>query len=413
MRKASLKQHRTHDGRWQLFPVLVVNGRPDPRTVLIGENPISWKDPGGGKFYLDYRDEQGKRVRQPCGATPKEARDAWIQQVGILNGTMDAPEEDSLDFSNSRQTIQHAVKQYLVEIKGIRSKATHEAYSDDAAWFVDRLKKHYVDEVGRTDLLRILGLGRDEGLEQRTINRRVLVGLMALRNAGATINLKRGEWPKVAETEVEIYSTEELRAFFKACSEEEKLLFQIYLCSGFRNREVATLTKDSVSSHTNSIGVKKRPEYKFFPKNYECRNVRIPEPLIRKLVAHIKRQSGKLVFPTKPHPKRPNYGGEQPDAHHLELCKNIAFKAGLNCGHCISEDRKRRCAKGPHCEHWFLHKWRHTYATNMLRDGMDIKTLQEQLGHKNLATTEKYLKSLAIEDIGEKVDGSRLAALIE
>ncbi len=49
----------------------------------------------------------------------------------------------------------------------------------------------------------------------------------------------------------------------------------------------------------------------------------------------------------------------------------------------------------------------------MLRDGMDIKTLQRQLGHKNLATTEKYLKSLAIEDIGERVEGSRLAALIE
>ncbi len=64
MRKASLKQHRTHGGRWQLLPVLVVNGRPDPRTVLIGENPIFGKDPGGGKFYLDYRNEQGKRVRQ-------------------------------------------------------------------------------------------------------------------------------------------------------------------------------------------------------------------------------------------------------------------------------------------------------------------------------------------------------------
>lgn len=79
----------------------------------------------------------------------------------------------------------------------------------------------------------------------------------------------------------------------------------------------------------------------------------------------------------------------------------------------MSKHGKKRCAKGPHCEHWFLHKWRHTYATNMLRDGMDIKTLQRQLGHKNLATTEKYLKSLAIEDIGERVEGSRLAALIE
>lgn len=37
------------------------------------------------------------------------------------------------------------------------------------------------------------------------------------------------------------------------------------------------------------------------------------------------------------------------------------------------------------------HKWRHTFATNFVRDGGDLETLRLLLGHSNLRTTQKYL----------------------
>lgn len=411
MRKASLKQHRIHQGRWQLFPVLTVNRRPDPRIVLVNGESIKSSSPGGGKFYLDYRDDTGRRVRRPCGAAPREALDAWQLQVGILNGKAEKSETD-LDAPEIRKTIHSAIEQFLNEVKATKAESTYDAYADDAVWFKAKLGKHYVDQVGRPDILRVLGAGREEELAQRTINRRVLVGLMALRNADATIQLKKGDWPKAPEQDVEVYNPGEIKDFFKACTDDERILFQVYLCSGFRNREVATLTRESIYPHTSRLGVKARLQYGFKPKNYECREVRIPEPLMKELVLHIKEVKGNLVFPTKPHPKRPNYGGDKPDAHHLELCKEIAYRAGLNCGHCASASGKKRCAKGPYCEHWFLHKWRHTFATNMLRSGLDIKTLQTLLGHKNLSTTEKYLKALAIDEISDKIEMSTLAAYL-
>ena len=51
----------------------------------------------------------------------------------------------------------------------------------------------------------------------------------------------------------------------------------------------------------------------------------------------------------------------------------------------------------------FPHRWRHSYATSLLRRGVDIHVVQRLLGHSNIATTTRYLH-LSDADFIDAVD---------
>lgn len=403
--QANLKKYTKVNGKWRFVPVLKQNGVPYPGTVLIKGNPARSTT---GTFYLEYY-EDGRRVQRPVGNSPREAKDAWNRHCN--------PDEDSQTFLSEENAgptltpVELAFERFLEEAKATKEPATYRAYRRDLNWVAPRLGPKFVSQVTRHHLLQVMGKGREENLDPKTINRKVVVALMALRNANAEIEMKKGDWPKITEPIVQIYEPKELTAFFSACTSAERLLFETFLCTGFRKQEIATLTWNDVDFRQRTLHVRRKPEYRFKPKNHEERSVPVPSKLIRSLARwREKHKDGTLIFPTPPHPTRPDYGGEKPDAHHLELCKQIAWRAKLNCGHCAT--RNGKCGKGPSCERWTLHKWRHTFATSALRSGVDVKSLQVLLGHKNLATTEKYLRSLPPVGLRSKIEGSIVAGLL-
>lgn len=410
----NLVQYRKVEDRWQFCPVVREKGKPNPKLVLINGDPVSSRD--GGVFFLDWR-EDGKRKRKSAGRTYREALDAWRNHVGMVNGAIDPePEEEPTGI-----TVDGAVKAYLRDVAAIRKDSTVRGYEHDLKWVSAHLKKHYAAKIDRSDAMALFAAGRAEGLAQSTINRRVKVMLKAMRAAGATITMRKGEWPKVEETEIEMFTDDELTKFFAACDDEERLTFQVFLATGFRDREVATLTYSDIDFANRRINVQKKPG--FSPKNYEIRAVVVAQKLIDRLKARRKTAASQLVFPTEAHHSKKDHKGGKPNGKLLEMCKDIAFRANLNCGHCTGEltvyvmragksykdKRQYRCATSPHCSHWFLHKFRHTFATQMLQSRVDVRTLQKLMGHKHLSTTERYLKVLRLDDLQAHVEQSKTA----
>ena len=104
-----------------------------------------------------------------------------------------------------------------------------------------------------------------------------------------------------------------------------------------------------------------------------------PCKLVKNLKA-LKAKSDKtcgLVFPT---------AGCKPKLDFLDCLKVIAERAGLDP------------------EHFWLHKVRATFATWSLWAGVDLRTVQMWLGHKDIESTMRYLKPSRSQQVREKVN---------
>jgi integrase len=98
------------------------------------------------------------------------------------------------------------------------------------------------------------------------------------------------------------------------------------------------------------------------------------------------------------------------NGHFLRDLQELAFRAKLNCGHCTARKHKKQvsCKDKAVCAKWGLHEWRKTFACRLHRSGVDARTIQHLLGHSDLETTPRYLRSANQEtkDHGDKLEAA-------
>jgi len=271
--------------------------------------------------------------------------------------------------------------------------------------FRNSYTKTYVDEVTREDILKFTSDCFEQGLVPRTVYDRLVTVLQLFKRHGLKGLVERSDWPSYVETIRPIYEPEEIAAMLRRATQDEAILIKFCLTSGFRDREIRYVTWRDVDLRNSVVRVTAKPLWKFKPKNYEERAVPLPAAMIEQLQQLKARRNAtpaELIFP--------NTKGK-PNSLHIEVVKEVAHRAKLNCGQCVTK-HGNRCAQGPYCQRFHLHKFRHTFATEHLRHGIDVRTLQGWMGHRDIQSTMVYLKGIQSKDALVKVNGGSLAAYI-
>jgi integrase len=397
-----VKQVKCAD-RWRLVPTARKSGRIMRDQVVVHGQVEHHPE---GSYFLQWY-EAGKCRRQVvrnfddiATMAQRKALELQARKAGLIPAA--APPDPE-----TRQTpVEEAIDTYLDQVKHQRSKRTYLSYHYTLHTLLPQAyTKTYVEQVEREDILRFITHCFQQGLGNRTVYDKLVVVLQMFKRFGQKGLILSSDWPQYVEAIRPIYEPEEIQAMLGNATEEEAIFLKFLLASGFRDREVRHVIWRDLDFRNSVVRVKAKPVWDFQPKNYEERSVPLPTAMIRQLQALRDRRNAKpadLIFP--------NSVGK-PDSENDMIVKRVAQRAKLNCGQCVTR-YGNKCSAGPHCQHFFLHKFRHTFATEHLRHGIDIRTLQVWMGHRDIKSTMVYLKGVQSKDVLVKINAGALAAYV-
>jgi integrase len=370
------KRVQTSKGMRYCPVVLSPNGRVKPDQVTVNSRPERHPE---GAYYLEWR-ENGRRIRLSVGKDPQDASARRLRKEAELNalnkGVTVVPENGDA----AHRSVATAVARFLEETELTKKPKTLAAYTTALNYFTESCPKLYLQDIERADLLKFSAFLRDKKKQApRSVYNKFENVMTFLKANGIRGLVGKNDWPRYTEEEPEMYEQEELNKLFNTCDTEERLWYEFFLMTGMREQEVMYTYWSDVNFAAATVRVSHKPDRGWTPKAYKEREIPIPTKLAKSLKAW-KAKSEKtcnFVFPT---------AGCNPKLDFLDCLKAVADRAKLE------EDN------------FWLHKFRATFATRCLWAGVDLRTVQQWLGHSDMESTMRYLKPSRSQQVREKVN---------
>jgi integrase/recombinase XerD len=356
--------------------VLSTNGRVKADVVVVNGNEERHPE---GAYYLEWR-EGSKRVRLSVGKDPQDAAARRLRKEAELNAVNNGVAVVPENGHNGQRSLAAAVTEYLEETTLTKKPKTLAAYKTALSYFTESCPKLFLDDIDRKDLLKFSAFLRDDKEQSPRSCWNKFANVMTFLKANGIRGLAgKNDWPRYTEEEPEIYEPEELDKLLAACDEEERLWYEFFLMTGMREQEVMYTYWSDVNVAHETVRVSHKPDRAWTPKAYKEREIPIPAKLVKSLKAW-KAKADKtcgLVFPT---------AGCKPKLDFLDCLKAVAERAKLDQ------------------DNFWLHKFRATFATRCLWAGVDLRTVQQWLGHSDMASTMRYLKPSRSQHVRNKVN---------
>jgi site-specific recombinase XerD len=251
------------------------------------------------------------------------------------------------------------LKKLEIELKiSKNSDYTRRNYLDCNRKFLDSLKKT-PEEINEDDLKLYIV----ENLSNASSST-IIVFLSALRysfsniiHKDITVNIKR---PKKEKRIPSVLTKEEVKILINSLdTKKSKLMASLMYACGFRVSELVNLKIKDLNFEEKIGSVRQG-------KGKKDRIFNIPEFLLEDLKIQAEKQKEEKKEYLFTGPK-----GRLSERNLQKIISKAAKRAGIK--------------KDVHC-----HTLRHSFATHLLENGTDIRTIQVLLGHSSISTTELY-----------------------
>jgi integrase len=356
--------------------VLSANGRIKPDMVLLNGREERHTE---GAYYLEWR-EGNRRIRLSAGKNPTDASVRRQRKEAELNAINYGVPVAATEPQDGHGLLSAAVAEFLEETQLTKKPKTYAAYTTALNYFTESCHKLYLKEIERTDLLKFAAFLRDEKEQApRSVYNKFEILMTFLKACGIRGLVGKHDWPRYTEEEPEMYEQDELDTLFAVCDVEEKLWYEFFLMTGMREQEVMYTYWSDVNLTASTVRVSHKPDRGWAPKAYKEREIPIPSKLAKRLKIWKTKadRTCNLVFPTS---------GCKPKLDFLDCLKTVAKRAELDE------------------EAFWLHKFRSTFATRCLWAGVDLRTVQQWLGHSDIESTMRYLKPSRSQQVRDKVN---------
>lgn len=388
-RKVSLMWYCRTPRGWRRFPVVMgKNNRIRHTFVTDGDVEVSYPE---GHYELLHYEGRKPRYRN-VGAVAADAATARDKEANLLVA------KDSAVAAGAK-VVEEEKRVYLCRAAALYIQDTENRKAMEAAGqgrlvteeFMEVCRKTFVDEVVKDDIYRFHRALRERGCGDRTVANKHARLKSFLKFAGVNTKSVMPPKPKYESELPTMYSQDDIRNIFKAADDYLRLALEMGLKLGLREQEIATAEWSDLDEQDSVFRVQGKKHWDFKVKDSEQRDVPVGADLMRSLKAWKKKHPNtQLILPTE---------NGKPNTKFLRLLKRAAKDAGLNCHRC--EGCKSVLGE---CQEWTLHKLRRTYMTTLLRNGLDLKTVQHYAGHADLASTMRYLKPATGKEAQAKIN---------
>jgi integron integrase len=264
-------------------------------------------------------------------------------------------------------------------------------------------KKKGISDIGTEDFKNFIShLALKQKVSSSTQNQAFNAVLFLFRNIlgketgdlGNTIRAKRGQKMPV------VFSVDEVKSLFAHMAGRNLLIAELLYGAGLRLMELARLRVKDIDFDSNTIFVRSG-------KGDKDRTTILPASVKEKLGKHLKgvkalheydlgKGYGEVLLPDALSRKYPNAGKEWTWQYVFPSSKlSVDPRSGRIGRHHISDKAIQTAVKNALFrsgipKHASVHTLRHSFATHLLQNGINIREVQSLLGHKNLETTMVY-----------------------